>query len=136
MTILDARAITRTIDCPFDAAYAFASLPENFPEWASGMSSSLHRDGARWLAETPAGTATVRFSPPNAFGVLDHWVSLPGKPEIYIPLRLVANGEGTEVVFLLFRQPGMSDEDFFADAATVTKDLKALKRLLEAESAE
>jgi hypothetical protein len=57
-------------------------------------------------------------------------------PEIYIPLRLVANGEGTEVVFLLFRQPGMSDEDFFADAAMVTKDLKALKRLLEGESAE
>lgn len=49
-------------------------------------------------------------------------------------LRLVANGEGTEVVFLLFRQPGMSDEDFFADAATVTKDLKALKRLLEGKA--
>ncbi|WP_232493318.1 SRPBCC family protein [Novosphingobium kaempferiae] len=131
MASLEARLIGITIDRPMDEAYAFASRPENFPEWAAGMSSSLHRDGERWLAETPLGEATIRFSPANDFGVLDHWVMLPGKPVVYIPLRLIENGTGTQVVFTLFRQPGMTDADFDRDAAMVGKDLTALKRLLE-----
>jgi len=36
--------------------------------------------------------------------------------EIYTPMRIVENGEGAEVLFTLFRQPGMSDEKFAADA--------------------
>lgn len=75
------------------------------------MSSSLHREGKTWRAETPLGEATIRFSPPNEFGVLDHWVTLPGKPVIYIPLRMIENGTGTQVAFTLFRQPGMSEAD-------------------------
>lgn len=131
MASLEARLIGITIDRPMDEAYAFASRPETFPEWAAGMSSSLHRDGERWLAETPLGEATIRFSPANDFGVLDHWVMLPGKPVVYIPLRLIENGTGTQVVFTLFRQPGMTDADFDRDAAMVGKDLATLKNLLE-----
>lgn len=131
MTVLETRIIDIVVDRPMDEAYAFASRPENFPEWAAGMSSSLQREGDRWLAETPLGQATVRFSPPNAFGVLDHWVMLPGKPVIYIPLRMIENGNGTQVMLTLFRQPGMDDMNFDQDAAMVRKDLSALKRLLE-----
>lgn len=131
MAILEARMIGITIDRPLDEAYAFASKPENFPEWAAGMSSSLHREGDRWLAETPLGPATVLFSPANAFGVLDHWIVFPGKPVVYIPLRMIENGSGTQVVFTLFRQPGMSEADLDRDAAMVDRDLDALKRLLE-----
>lgn len=131
MASLEARLIGLTIDRSMKEAYAFASQPENFPEWAAGMSSSLHREGKTWRAETPLGEATIRFSPPNEFGVLDHWVTLPGKPVIYIPLRMIENGTGTQVAFTLFRQPGMSEADFDQDAAMVEKDLAALKHLLE-----
>lgn len=127
----EARSISVTIDRPYAEAYAFAQKPENFPKWAAGMSSSLRREGDEWHAETPQGDATVTFSPLNEYGVLDHRVNIVGKPEIYIPLRLIANGEGTEVVFTLFRQPGMDDEAFDDDRAAVEQDLAALKRLLE-----
>lgn len=56
---------------------------------------------------------------------------LPTKPVIYIPLRMIENGNGTQVMFTLFRQPGMDDMNFDQDAAMVRKDLSALKRLLE-----
>ncbi|WP_285018793.1 SRPBCC family protein [Novosphingobium sp. fls2-241-R2A-195] len=131
MATHEARLIGITIDCPFEAAYAFAHVPENFPEWAAGMSSSLHRDGDEWRADTPAGEARGRFTPPNDFGVLDHWVMLPGKPVIHIPLRLIENGTGTQAVFTLYRQPDMCDDDFIRDAAMVCQDLKSLKALLE-----
>lgn len=120
-----------TVGVPLSAAYEFVQRPENFPQWAAGMSDSLHKTSSGWVAKTPIGDALVRFSEPNPYGVLDHWVRLEGRPEIYIPLRMVANGGGTEVELMLFRQPDMSDADFERDTGMVEKDLATLKRVLE-----
>ncbi|SEJ63268.1 hypothetical protein SAMN05518849_11013 [Sphingobium sp. AP50] len=129
--MLAARSIDIAIRVPLAQAYGFASQPENFPRWAAGLSASLHREGDDWIADTPEGRAIVTFSPPNDFGILDHHVRLPGKPDIHIPLRMIANGDGTQVVFTLFRQPDMDDAAFDRDADLVTKDLQRLKALLE-----
>jgi hypothetical protein len=63
--------------------------------------------------------------------VLDHRVELPGGTVIYIPLRVIENGSGAEVLLTLFRQPDMDDASFARDATWVAKDLQALKALLE-----
>lgn len=131
MTSHQVRIISQTIDVPLAAAYAFAHQPENFPKWAAGLSKSLHQTDKGWVADTPLGEATVRFSEPNAYGVLDHWVDMAGKPEVYIPLRMIAHGRGTVVELVLFRQPGMSDADFEHDQGLVEQDLAALKQVLE-----
>ena len=130
--MLASRTLTVSIARSFAEAYTAASPPEAFPKWAAGLSSALHREGNDWVAETPTGRAVIRFSPPNPYGVLDHHVVLPGLPEIYVPLRMIANGAGTDVVFTLFRQPSMDDAAFEHDAELVRKDLAALKRFLEA----
>jgi hypothetical protein len=46
-------------------------------------------------------------------------------------MRVMPNGKGSEFVFTLIRQPGMSDEQFAKDKAAVEQDLKTLKDLLE-----
>ena len=114
-------------------AYEFLSVPENFAKWASGLGTSLRRTGAEWSVETPEGLATVRFSERNSYGVLDHSVRLPRGASVYVPLRVVAKGEGCELVVTLFREPEMSDEKFAADAEWVMRDLHVAKRLLEAQ---
>jgi len=50
---------------------------------------------------------------------------------IYVPLRVISNGDGAEVLLTLFRQPGMSDAKFAADAEWIGRDLRALKTLIE-----
>jgi hypothetical protein len=115
-------------------AYEFLSLPENFPKWASGLGTSLRRAGGDWIVETPEGPASVRFSERNSYGVLDHSVRLPRGESIYVPLRVVAQGDGCELVLTLFRRPEMSEEKFAADAEWIMRDLHAAKRLLEAQS--
>jgi hypothetical protein len=112
-------------------AYEFLAVPENFPKWASGLGKSLRQAGEDWIAETPEGPATVRFSERNSLGVLDHSVELPRGTSVYIPLRLVAKADGCELVLTLFRQPDMSDEKFAADAQWVMRDLNVAKRILE-----
>lgn len=111
--------------------YDFVSVPENFRLWASGLGKSLKRVQGEWIAETPEGQVTIRFSQRNEFGVLDHWVSPKPGLQIYIPMRVVTNGSGSELTLTLFRLADMSDEKFAEDADWVMRDLTSLKKLLE-----
>ncbi|WP_251007720.1 hypothetical protein [Sphingobium sp. BHU LFT2] len=70
---------------------------------------------------------TIRFTPHNDHGVMDHFVGTGDGQEVHVPLRVIANGEGAEVMLTLSHQPGMTDEDFARDAKWITRDLRALK---------
>jgi hypothetical protein len=131
MATYDVRTVSISIDRDWREAYDFACRPENFPKWASGLGSNLKRSGEEWFAEGPEGSVRIRFSPRNEFGVVDHTVVTETGGEIFIPLRVIANGTGCEVMFTLFRQPDMSADKFAADAEWVERDLKTLKTLLE-----
>lgn len=126
------RTISVSINKPLAEVYAFAQNPEAFMKWASGLATTLHKEGEQWIADTPEGKAEVRFSEHNCYGVLDHWVSLPDGQLIYIPLRVIANDQGAEVSLTLFRLSVMDDAAFERDAAMVRSDLTKLKTLLEA----
>jgi hypothetical protein len=109
----------------------FLANPENWNEWAHGLGKSIRRSQGRWIADTPEGTVEVRFTPKNKFGVADHYVLRKSGTEIYVPMRLIGNGSGCELLFTLFREPGVSDERYAADLEFVKHDLNELKRVLE-----
>ena len=131
----DARTIGVSIDRDPRDVYAFVSHPPNLPQWASGLSglgTALEQVGDAWVAQAPDGPVTIRFAAPNPLGVLDHWVRPATGAEVYAPMRVIPNREGSHLLFTLFRLPTMSDDQFAADAAWVERDLCALKALLEA----
>lgn len=132
--MMEARIIHTSIACPWRTVYAFAADPQMMPRWASGLSEGLQRDGDDWITRGPFGKARVRFASSNDFGVIDHVVTMPDGSTVNNALRIVANGKGAEVMFLLLKQPAMSNEDFERDALWVAKDLKTLKELLEGET--
>ena len=132
MTTLTARIVHRTIQRDWHAVYAFAARPENMPLWASGLAAGLTHDGDDWIADGgPVGNVRVRFAPPNDFGVIDHTVTFPNGHIVENALRIVPNGDGSEVMFTLLRQPDMDDAAFESDAAHVARDLDTLARLME-----
>ena len=113
--------------------YAFAADPKHLPLWAAGLArSEVKPDGDYWVADAPFGRVRIRFAARNPLGVLDHDVELASGVTIHNPMRVMPNGEGSEFLFTLVRQPGMSDEQFADDAAAVSADLHRLKELLEA----
>ena len=134
MTTLAARTLSVSIPVDAEAAYRLLAVPGNFPRWASGLADSLREVDGRWWAQTPEGPAEVRFSNLNAHGVLDHWVHFGNGLVVYVPLRVIANADGCELMLTLFRQPGMSDDKYEADAAWVMRDLSTAKAWLEAEA--
>jgi hypothetical protein len=128
------RHISVPIARPAEQVYDYAADVAHLSAWASGLADQPFElvDG-RWVADTPAGRLQVVFAEPNRFGVLDHDVTLPSGEVFYNPMRVIPDGDTScEVVFTLRRAPGMSDEQYAADAAAVIADLQALKRLLEA----
>ncbi|HMN30099.1 MAG TPA: hypothetical protein PKE45_18245 [Caldilineaceae bacterium] len=56
---------------------------------------------------------------------------MPSGVTVYNPMRVFPNGDGSEVVFTVYRRPGMSGQQFAEDAQAVASDLHQLKRLLE-----
>lgn len=129
---LEARHLSVAIERAPSAVYQFASNPENLPRWASGLSKSrMQRIGDVWTADSPMGQIKVRFVATNPFGVIDHDVTLPSGQVVHNPLRVLQNGSGSEVVFTLYRQPGVTDAELQQDALTIRQDLERLKSLLE-----
>ncbi|MGH7823012.1 MAG: SRPBCC family protein [Candidatus Binatia bacterium] len=129
-----ARHISVSIHRSPAEVYAFAANPVNLPKWAKGLSGSIENVDGEWIADSPMGRVKVRFAPKNDLGVLDHDVVLASGETVHNPMRVVANGQGSEVIFTLFRRAGVGDEDFAADARAVQRDLEALKELLEGPS--
>jgi hypothetical protein len=127
----DIRKLSVVIEREAGEAYEFLSLPENFPKWATGLGDSLRRAGGEWIAETAQGEVRVCFSERNSFGVLDHSVTLPQGISVYVPLRVRQRERGCELELTLYRQPGVSDEKFAADAEWVLRDLQTAKQILE-----
>lgn len=129
--MLPSRNISVSIACPPHKVYEFVSNPENIPQWAKGLGGSVRRSNDDWIVDTVQGPVKVRFADKNPYGVLDHYVTTPAGLEVYAPLRVIANGSGSEVIFTLFRSPEMSDETYAEDQKMVEQDLKTLTELLE-----
>ena len=129
--ISTSRTLSVSIDLHPDKVYEFASNPENFPKWATAFCKSVKKSGGDWVIDTPMGPMKVRFAAKNVLGVLDHYVSPSPGVEVYVPMRVVPNGSGSELVFTLFRLPGMTDEKFAEDLGMVERDLRTLKSVLE-----
>lgn len=126
------RHIAVAIAAPAQVVYAYAADPTHLPAWAAGLArTTLEQDGEHWIAHSPMGRVRVDFTAPNELGVLDHVVTLPDGQQVLNPLRVIPDGEASEVVFTVRQRPEMSQADFDGDCRAVAADLQALRSILE-----
>lgn len=128
----EARHISQAIECRVADVVAFAGDPANLPRWAAGLSTGIRNEDGHWVTDSPMGVVEVRFAAGAEHGVLDHDVIFPDGSSVHNPLRVLRNGEGSEVVFTLYRLPGTTDAAYEHDALLVHDDLIRLRDLLEA----
>ncbi len=128
---MQSRHVSRVIAATPDAVYAFASNAMNLPKWAAGLAQGdVVRDGDALVVDSPMGRVEVRFVERNAFGVLDHAVTLPSGTVVTNPMRVVAHPYGAEVVFTV-RQIDLDDAEFSRDVEMVAADLDRLADLFD-----
>ncbi|MEZ3501016.1 polyketide cyclase [Pantoea sp. KPR_PJ] len=129
--MLSSQVVSQTIARNWLDLYETIWRPDYFAKWASGLSSSkLEQEGNYWRAQGPQGPVRLRFTPHNPFGVMDHWTDSGFGKEIYMPMRVVANEQGAEIVMVVYRQPLLSDQKFFQEIEWVRSDLARLNSLL------
>ncbi len=131
MKSLEATVVSQALDVPAHVVYAFARQEANLPQWASGLAHGVEQQGDAWFADSPMGKVRIDMAPQNAFGVLDHDVTLPDGTSVHNALRVTPCGYGSLLTFVVLRLECVSQESFDADVAHVRRDLAALTRLLE-----
>ena len=132
--MLRSAVVKTSIDRDYEEAYAILKQPGNFRLWSPVLESRFEargNNGLDWLVDLPQGTAILRFSRPNEFGILDYTVLTEGGPSRTTAMRLVRNQDGCELVSLFLQQPGQSDAAFDSYVAWATNDLLALRNVVE-----
>ena len=129
----ESRFILVGVDCPAADAYRYISNPAHLPEWAAGLGSTVEKVDGDWVIESPLGRIVISFVAANSLGVLDHHVTLPTGESFYNPMRVLPDGTGCEVIFMVRRRPDQTYEAFCADVEMVEADLARLKHRLESQ---
>lgn len=130
-TISDARILSISIERAAHDAYEFLANPENLPKWATQFCKAVRKDGDQWIVRTSHAEVGVRFVQRNVFGVVDHYVTPKSGDEVYVPLRVVPNESGSEVMLTIFRPKGMPGDELDETVRMVKADLQTLKQQLE-----
>ncbi len=120
-----------SIACSPQVVAAYVADPRNLPQWAGGFCKSVRQVGGRWRVDTGEGEVVLAFSGPTDLGILDHTVTIDSELQVFVPMRVVPNEVGSEVLFTLFRPAAMTEFRLQQDIALVSADLQALKCVLE-----
>jgi hypothetical protein len=137
------RDIRQHVACTVREVMAVAGQLDRLPEWAQGFASGVERvlvrapdgesgvEGERWVVDASFGRVEAEFAVDVERGILDHDVTMPDGTVVHNRLRVEPRPHGSELVFTLVRQPGMTDEQWRADAEAVAADLHRLAALCE-----
>ncbi|MGC1134372.1 MAG: hypothetical protein WA941_16210 [Nitrososphaeraceae archaeon] len=129
--MMKSRTMNTSINSNPQIVYDFVSNLENLPRWASNTFPSIKEVNGEWVVDTSQGQNKVMLAERNNFGILDHYVKLTSGVEVYVPMRVVKNGDGSEIMLTVFQTPEMTDERYAEDIKTVEKDLNHLKTIIE-----
>ena len=111
--------------------YEFIRDTSHLTEWATGLGAVTGHIGDVVQIDTPNGPGTLTFARPNDFGILDHTITLNGNVVTEVPMRVLPNGEGCEVLLTIFQPEDMTEREFSRDANWVKRDLESLRDALE-----
>jgi hypothetical protein len=131
MTMRPAHLIHLSLKRSAADVYDFLSKPKNYAEWAAVEGPMTQIGPLEWKAQMAFGERIVRFCEPNPYGVLDHAVFAEGEEPLMLPMRVTPNGEGSELTFMFFRRPGISDELYASSIEWINTDFMMLRSILE-----
>ena len=115
--------VTTVLDAPAGDVYEYLSNVENLPEWANEFARELTwRDGEA-VVRNGLGEFVFRIEADPETGVID-MLAGPTPDELAIfPTRVVElSGEKTAFSFTMFQAPGMPDELFESQHASLRRE--------------
>lgn len=137
MTTATTRTLSVTIDAPFTAVVSDLSDPLAYPQWGTEFFAGPADPGEKpgvVNANVPmmGGPVEMRINSVPEHGVIDLFLAPQGAPfGEPVPIRVVPNGRGADVLFTLSRTAGMPDPAWDQAVSSMQKELGQLKARLE-----
>jgi hypothetical protein len=123
--------VTTVLDADPRTVFDWMADIENLPAWATEFARELRRDGDDYKVVNGLGEFFFTISADRASGVIDMFAG-PTKEQMAIfPSRAVALPDGrTAYSFTMFQGPGMPDELFDAQHASLQREFRNIEQAL------
>ncbi len=137
MTTATTRTLAVTINAPFTAVVTDLSDPLTHPQWGTEFFYGPAKPAAEpgvVDANVPmmGGPVRMRISAVPEHGVIDLFLAPAGAPfGEPLPIRVVPNGDGADVLFTLARAAGMPEPAWDQAVSSMGRELDQLKARLE-----
>jgi hypothetical protein len=122
--------VTAILPAPREEVFAYMADIRNLPEWATEFARELRRDGDDYKVVNGLGEFFFTIRADEESGVIDMFAG-PAKDQLAVfPTRVVAlPGGATAYSFTMFQTPGMPDELFEAQHASLRREFGNIERL-------
>jgi hypothetical protein len=117
------------LDAPPADVFAYLAEIENLPDWATEFARELKHVDGRHKVVNGLGELFFELRPDEQTGVID-MLAGPTQDELALfPTRVVAlPGGSCAFTFTMFQAPGMPDELFESQYASLLRELENVKR--------
>jgi hypothetical protein len=123
------RTVTAVLDADRKTVFEYLSDIERLPEWATEFARELRREGADYKVVNGLGEFFFAIEADPGTGVIDMY-SGPSEQELALfPTRVVAlPGGASAFSFTMFQRPGMPDELFESQYASLLREFENIER--------
>jgi len=97
------------------------------------MPDAKFNDSGWWSFTGPYGKSKLKFNENKSFGILDHQF-IDEESSWDVPMRIVSNGDVSEVIITLNKPDELTDEQFDKRMAEIGEMFNSMKQIIESES--
>ena len=94
------------------------------------MPDATQNDDGSWSFSTPRGNANLKFKQNKTLGILDH-LYVDEETAWEVPMRVVSNGEDSEVIITITKPDVLSDAQFDERMKEISALFENLKKIIE-----
>lgn len=132
MATLVTETVRVTIDAPLEKVASDLADPTAHTEWATefftGPAKAINADEVSVTVPRMGGEVRMKIDADVAAGRIDLYLAPLGAgygPPL--PVRVIPNGDGADVLFTLARFPGLDDNQWEESLASMARELEGLK---------
>ena len=129
---MKSHTVTAVLDAPKETVFAYLAEIDNLPKWATEFARELRFEDGKAKVVNGLGEFFFSIDADADTGVIDMYAG-PSEAELALfPTRVVPLPDGRSVYsFTMFQAPGMPDDLFEAQHASLQREFENIRREVE-----
>lgn len=125
---METRTVTAVLGAPKEAVFDYLSKVENLPKWATEFARELKYENGKAKVVNGLGEFYFAIAADPETGVIDMYAGPTERELAVFPTRVVAlPGGGSAYSFTMFQAPGMPDELFESQYASLRREFENIR---------